>query len=131
MSDIGILRRHADLSSSVIFADNPQYKEFKGALAENFVACELKMMYGKTREKDLYYWTREGSGKAEVDFILQEDKYIVPIEVKAESAKHAKSITSYCQKYNPEKSVLTSLDEMTEKRLPLYAFWKLKEWLNK
>ena len=131
MSDIGILRRHADLPSSIIFDDTPAYKEFKGAMAENFVACELKRMYGKIKDKDLYYWTAKGSAKAEVDFIVQDDeKYIIPIEVKSGTAKHARSMTQYCQKFNPEKSALTSLDEMTQRTMPLYAFWKFKEWIK-
>ena len=128
MCDVGLLRRHADLPSSIVFDDTPAYKEFKGAMAENFVACELKRMYGKLKDKDLYYWVADGSAKAEVDFIVQDDKkYIIPIEVKAGTAKRARSITEYCKKFNPEKSVLTSLDEMSNRVLPLYAFWKFKE----
>ena len=131
LSDIGLLRQHADLPSSIVFDDAPTYKEFKGAMAENFVACELKHIYGKIKNKELYYWTAEGSTRAEVDFIVQDDnKYVVPVEVKSGTAKHARSLTQYCQKFNPEKSVLTSLDEMTEKILPLYAFWKLREWIK-
>ncbi|MHB1485768.1 MAG: ATP-binding protein [Saccharofermentanales bacterium] len=131
MSDIGLLRRHADLPSSIVFGDDPAYKEFKGAMAENYVACELKTIYGKLKDKDLYYWTAEGSAKAEVDFVVQDDeKYIIPIEVKSGTAKHARSITQYCKYFDPEKSVLTSLDEMTDRILPLYAFWKFKEWIK-
>ena len=129
MSDIGLLRRHADLPSAIVFSDAPAYKEFKGAMAENFVACELKRMYGKIKEKNLYYWASKGSAKAEVDFVIQDD-YIIPIEVKAGTAKHARSLTQYCRKFNPEKSVLTSLDEMTSNVLPLYAFWKFREWIT-
>ena len=132
MCDIGLLRRHADLPAGIVFDDSPAYKEFKGAMAENFIACELKRMYGKVKDKALYYWTAEGSAKAEVDFIVQDDeKYIIPVEVKAGTAKHARSITQYYKKFNPEKSVLTSLDEMTGRILPLYAFWKFKEWIRK
>ena len=131
MSDIGLLRRHADLPSAILFGDTPAYKEFKGAMAENFVACELKKMYGKIKNKDLYYWTAEGSAKAEVDFIVQDDeRYIVPIEVKAATAKHARSLTQYCNKFNPEKPVMTSLDEMSNRNIPLYAFWKFREWVK-
>lgn len=131
MSDIGLLRRHADLPTSVVFDDDPAYKEFKGAMAENYIACELKTIYGKLKDKDLYYWTAEGSAKAEVDFIVQDDeKYIIPIEVKAVTAKHARSITQYCKYYDPEKSVLTSLDDMSERIIPLYAFWKFKKWIK-
>ena len=131
MSDIGLLRRHADLPSAIVFDDTPAYKGFKSAMAENFVACELKGMYGKLNDKDLYYWTAEGSAKAEVDFIVQDDeRHIIPIEVTAGSAKHARSIIQYCNKFNLDKSVLTSLDEMTGSIIPLYAFWKFKEWIQ-
>jgi len=130
MADIGLLRKHADMPSSIIFDDSSVYKEFKGALAENFVACELKSMYGKTKSKDLYYWTAEGSAKAEVDFIVQDgDKHIVPIEVKPGTAKRARSLAEYRRKFSPGKSVLTSLDDLTERNLPLYAFWKFREWV--
>jgi predicted AAA+ superfamily ATPase len=76
-------------------------------------------MYGKVKEKNLYYWVAEGSAKAEVDFIVQDDdKYIIPIEVKSGTAKRARSLTRYCE------------DEMTNKILPLYAFWRLKDWIK-
>ena len=129
MSDIGLLRRHADLPAAIIFDDSAEYKEFKGAMAENYIACELKKAYGKRKDKNLYYWTAEGSARAEVDFVVQdEEKHIIPVEVKAGTAKHARSMTQYCKKFNPEKSVVTSLDDMTDRILPLYAFWKFKEW---
>ena len=131
MSDIGLLRRHSDLPSSIVFDDSKEYTEFKGAMAENYVLCELKKMYGKVKEKNLYYWTAEGSAKAEVDFIVQDnEKHIIPVEVKSGSAKHTRSLTRYCELFNPEKSVLTSLDEMTKKILPLYAFWRFIDWIR-
>ena len=55
---------------------------------------------------------------------------IISIEVKAGTASYARSLGQYCKKYNPEKSVLTSLDHDKENILPLYAFWNLKEWLK-
>ena len=131
MLDIGLLRRHADLPAAIVFDNTDRYREFKGAMAENFIACELKTIYGKMKDKDLYYWSAESPSKAEVDFVIQADeKYIIPIEVKAGTAKHARSITQYCKRFSPEKSVLTSLDEMTERIIPIYAFWKFKEWIK-
>ena len=94
-------------------------------MAENYVCCELKRLY----EEKLYYWTAEGTGRAEVDFIIQDDVHIVPIEVKAGTASSARSLSEYCKKYNPGKSVLTSMDNAKKNILPLYTFWKLKEWL--
>ena len=125
MVDVGLLRRTANLPSSVLFDKTDNYKEFKGAMAENFVCGELKMIY----EENIYYWTADGSGRAEVDFIIQDDALIIPIEVKAGSANRVRSLGQYCKKFSPEKSVLTALDRK-RKVLPLYAFWNLKEWLE-
>ena len=127
MSDVGLLRRVANLPASVLLDKTDNYREFKGAMAENFVCCELKRIY----EDNIYYWTADGSGKAEVDFVVQDNDCIVPIEVKAGTASHARSLGQYCKKFNPEKSVLTSLDSDKENILPLYAFWNLKKWLRK
>ena len=126
MCDVGILRRMANLPSSVIMDKTDNYREFKGAMAENYVCCELKRIY----QSNIYYWTAEGTGRAEVDFIVQDGAYIVPIEVKAGTASHARSLSQYYRKYSPEKSVLTSMDYDKDKVLPLYAFWKFKDWLQ-
>jgi predicted AAA+ superfamily ATPase len=128
MCDIGLLRKMSRLPSGVIFDKTANYKEFKGAMSENYVLCELMNVYNDTP----YYWTSDtNSGKAEVDFIVQDDADIVPIEVKAGSASHAQSITQYCKKYKPQKSVLTSLDDDKPNIVPLYLIWKIREWLKK
>ena len=125
MCDIGLLRRVANLPASVVLDKTDSYKEFKGAMAENFVCCELKRIY----QEDLYYWTASGTGRAEVDFIVQDDANIIPIEVKAGTARRTRSLSQYNKKYNPKLSVLTSMDYDRPGVLPLYLFWKLKEWL--
>jgi len=127
MCDIGLLRRVANLPPSVILERNDNYKEFKGAMAENFICCEIKNIY----ENNIYYWTAEGTGRAEVDFIIQDDAFIIPIEVKSGSATRARSLTQYCKLFSPDKSVLTSLDSDKENILPLYMFWKFKDWIRK
>ncbi|MCL2051054.1 MAG: AAA family ATPase [Lachnospiraceae bacterium] len=125
LSDIGLLRKMANLPPIILFDKSDNYKEFKGAMAENFICCELKKIY----DDEIYYWTAEGSGRSEIDFIIQDGKYIIPIEVKAGSARRARSLARYIEKYKPEKAVLTSLDEMSKKNLPLYAFWAFKKWI--
>ena len=126
MSDIGLLRRLANLPASVILDKSENYREFKGAMAENFICCELRRIY----ENKIYYWTAEGSGRAEVDFVIQDGADIIPIEVKAGTASNARSLRQYCEKYKPNVSVLASLDYGKANILPLYAFWKLKEWIH-
>jgi len=126
MVDVGLLRRTANLPPSVLLDKTENYKEFKGAMAENYVCCELKAIY----QDNIYYWTAEAPAKAEVDFIVQDDINIVPIEVKSGSASHARSIGQYCEKFNPKKSVLTSMDYGKGNTLPLYAFWNFRKMLK-
>jgi predicted AAA+ superfamily ATPase len=125
MADIGLLRRVANLPASLYIDQTDNLKEFKGAVAENYVCCELKKMY----EENIYYWTAEGTGRAEVDFVIQDEADIVPVEVKAGSAHNARSLSEYCKKFHAKKAVLTSMDHSKKNILPLYAFWKLKSWL--
>ena len=126
LSDIGLLRRLINLPPSVLLDKSDNYKEFKGAVAENFICCELKRIY----EEKIYYWTAEGSGQAEVDFIVQDNADIIPVEVKAGKASHGRSLKQYCGKFATRVSVLTSLDNGKTNILPLYAFWKFKEWVE-
>jgi len=72
-------------------------KEFNGAFIENFVAQEL-LFYGQEKQ---YYWTSRG--EAEVDFIIESNKKIYPVEVKSGTNRNLKSLRSYSEKYKPEK----------------------------
>jgi hypothetical protein len=126
MCDVGLLRKMANLPPSILLDTSDNHKDFKGAMAENFICNELKQIYGDK----LYYWTAEGTGRAEVDFIIQNDADIIPIEVKAGPASHARSLTRYRERFNPKKSVLTSMDYGKNYTLPLYCFWKLKDYLR-
>jgi predicted AAA+ superfamily ATPase len=123
MCDVGLLRKMAGLPPSVIYDKNKAYTEFKGSLSENYVLCELMNLYRETP----FYW--KSGNKAEVDFVIQDDADIIPIEVKAERATHAHSITEYCKKYQPRKSFVTSM-ETKEGTIPLYMMWRFKEYLK-
>jgi len=122
--DVGLLRRMANLPPPALLGKTDSYREFKGAMAENYVCCELKKIY----QDNIYYWTAEGSGKAEVDFIVQDDIHIIPVEVKSGSAGRARSLGQYRTKFNPEKYVLTSLSYGKGNILPLYAFWNFRKF---
>jgi len=125
MCDVGLLRRTARLPASMILDKSSNFKEIKGALIENIVCCELKRLY----ESDLYYWSAEKPGKAEVEFIIQDGSDVVPIVAKAGSASRTRSLLQYTVRFSPVKTVLTAMDNNKPDVLPLYAFWSLKEWL--
>lgn len=76
MSDVGLLRRKANLDSKIIIEGNKLFEEFKGALTENFI---LDMLLFKFEGKPNYYTF----DRHEIDFILQYKNEIIPIEVKS------------------------------------------------
>ena len=77
--DIGLLSCLAGLRQNVLLDGNELFKEFKGALTEQYVLQELKTRKGI----QCYYWTAE-RGTAEVDFVVDDGADVFPIEVKAE-----------------------------------------------
>ena len=109
-----------------ILSDNKEiYKEFKGAIAENFVLLELNSINGEIP----YYWT--SGNTAEVDFIWQLNDQIIPIEVKSGENLSARSLTIYRQKYNPDIAIKVSMKnfEKQEKiiNVPLYLLWNIEK----
>lgn len=96
VSDTGLLRRLAKLSPETILSGSSLYTEFKGAMAENFVLQSLVTRFD-VRPR---YWYSEG--KAEVDFIIQHNNGIIPIEVKSSQRISGKSLAVYNGNYRPE-----------------------------
>ena len=97
MLDTGLLRVQSNLASSVFTEEDRLFKEFKGALSENFVMQNLMMDYN-----NLYYWS---DSMHEVDFIMQHENDIIPVEVKSGESVHSKSLGKYAKSY-PEETKL-------------------------
>lgn len=117
--DIGLLGAMSGLNARIILEKNRLFEEFKGALTEQYVMQQLIV----NPENDLFYWSSE-SGTAEIDFILQNEEGIMPIEVKAEENLQAKSLRVFCDKYHPDAAVRTSMSVYREQEwmvnIPLY-----------
>lgn len=81
-------------------------------------------------DKTAYYWTSNNSPK--VDFIIQCETDIVPIEVKSEMNIKSRSPAEYRKKYEPKYSVIASMkNDIGEKeilRIPLYFISKIKSF---
>lgn len=103
MSDLGVLRKLAKLPLSVIINASDVIGEFKGRLIENFVLLQLKC----AGFDPICYWTSQAT--AEVDFIVQDEAGIIPIEVKSGLSRTSRSLRVYRDKYRPELSVRASL----------------------
>ena len=104
MLDQALLRTMAELPPEAVVVKGDLLKEFKGAMAENFVLCSL-LAQGFHLP---HYWTLRGN-KAEVDFLIQDGIAIRPIEVKAESNVSGQSLKVYQDKYAPELRIRFSL----------------------
>ena len=98
MLDVGLLGGKSKLDPRTLLQGNALFKEFKGALTENFVAQELQ----GTHPNELYYWS--SPGKAELDFVISSQQQIFPLEVKAGLSKQKKSLLVYAKKYSQNNS---------------------------
>ena len=92
MSDVGLLRKHSHLATSTFAEYNRLFTEFKGALTENFVLQSLS----RQLETEPRYWA---VAPYEVDFIVQLDNDIIPVECKAGTNVKSTSLKKYSQQY--------------------------------
>lgn len=118
MSDVGLFVNKAKYPLYQIDLDTQPTMISMGPLTEHYVANELRVNgYG------LYYW--ESNGKAELDFMIQKDTDIVPIEVKTSIHTKSRSLDLYMKTYNPKYAVRISEKnfgfENNIKSVPLYA----------
>ena len=96
MLDVGLLRKHAHLSTSAFVEGNRLFTEFKGALTENYVLQSLAGRY----EVSPRYWSET---PYEVDFVIQRENDIIPVEAKAGANVKSTSLKAYCRKYEDAK----------------------------
>lgn len=98
--DCGLLRRLAKLPSSVIVSPTANYTEFKGAMAENAI---LQSLMPILRREVPFYWSPDS--RAEIEFVIQWNDEIIPIEVKAENCVSGRSLSVYKEKYAPKHRI--------------------------
>lgn len=126
--DVGLLAARCDLDAKTLLEGNKIFTEFKGALTEQFVAQELS-----AAGKELYYYAAPNS-TGEIDFLIQQNGMVIPVEVKAEENLQAKSLRSYCQKYSPELAIRSSMSGYREQEwmvnVPLYALVQYLKRMN-
>lgn len=129
MLDQAILRTMAELPPEAVIAKGDLLKEFKGAMAENFVLSSL-LAQGYNSP---HYWTLTGN-KAEVDFLIQDGLEIRPIEVKAEENISGQSLKVYQDKYAPEIRLRFSMRNLNINgnvvNIPLFLCDWLKDILS-
>lgn len=123
--DMGLLSCMVRLNQKVLLDGNELFKEFKGALTEQYVLQQLKTIKGI----ETYYWTND-RGSAEIDFLIDNGTNVIPIEVKAETNLKAKSLKTFCEKYEPKLAIRTSMSDYKQEdwllNLPLWAVESLR-----
>lgn len=123
LHDVGLLGAMAGLDVRTIIEGDEIFTEFKGALTEQFVMQQLRL----NSKRYIGYWTNDKS-TSEVDFVIQEEGKVIPVEVKSGENLRSKSFRLFCEKYKPSKAIRTSLTDYKEEEwminVPLYAIGK-------
>lgn len=102
LNDVGLLRRMFHLESSTVMQENRLFTEFKGVMTENYtLLCILRQGHSPL------YWS--SGNQAEIEFLIEYQNKIIPIEVKSKESVQAKSLSEYRKNTKPEISVRMSL----------------------
>jgi predicted AAA+ superfamily ATPase len=116
ISDTGLLTSLSQIKFSDIMHAHDWI--YRGFLTENFVAQTLN-----THKHNLYFWN--SANRAEIDFVMDTEDGIIPVEVKASGNVRAKSLGVYVEKYRPAYAIRISARNFGFangiKSVPLYA----------
>lgn len=122
-SDVGLLGAKMNLPYASVLSDVNLGAEAKGALTENYLAQQLS-----ANNVQLYYWA--SANTAEVDFVIQQGEYIIPIECKSGDNVRSKSLGVFADRYKPPICLRVSGKnfgmENGIKSVPLYAAFCVK-----
>lgn len=100
LADVGLLRRLAQLAPTAFAEGNRLFTEFKGALTENYVLQALLTQF----EVMPRYWSQTNP-PYEVDFLIQRENDIFPVEVKSEANINSRSLKKFKELF-PNKAKL-------------------------
>lgn len=118
VSDLGLLCAKKGLAANDILYMVEELNDFKGGMTENYVNVQLTINGYTT-----YYW--ESDRGAEVDFVIQREGQLIPVEVKSADNTKAKSLKVYMDTYKPAYAIKLSARnfgfEDGKKTVPLYA----------
>ena len=128
MLDIGLLRKKAGLASKIVIEGNKLFEEFKGALTENYILNTLIYVYN---QKPNYYTF----DRNEIDFIIQSENEIIPIEVKSGETINNISLTKFNQENNNKLSIRFSTRNIDKSgkilNIPLFMAEYIDRYIKK
>jgi predicted AAA+ superfamily ATPase len=122
--DVGLLSAMSNIPAKIVALEQGLIGEFQGAFTENIIAQALVAQH-----YPLYYWTSEGVAK--VDFIIEHELTVLPLEVKSGVSLKKKSLLVYADKFHPSILLRTSLLNLKKDgmiaNIPLYYMWQATE----
>lgn len=120
MLDTGLLGAMSGLPAQALLEGSALFSDFKGAITEQYVLQQLKSNKGL----NIYYWSSDSS-RGELDFLLQRDIDIIPVEVKAEENLQSKSLRVFVERNAGLHGIRFSMSNYREQEwmtnYPLYS----------
>lgn len=120
LSDVGLMGALSNVPAQSLLDGNALFSDFKGALTEQYVLQQLLVKSSLS----VYYWTSENS-RGELDFLLQDEEKIIPVEVKAEENLQSKSLKTFVERNPGLHGVRFSMSPYREQdwltNYPLYS----------
>lgn len=118
VSDTGLLCAKKEIAANDILYMVEELNDFKGGMVENYVNVQLTINGYHT-----FYWMSERG--AEIDFVIQREGKLIPVEVKSADNTKAKSLKVYMETYKPDYAIKLSAKNFSfengKKTVPLYA----------
>ena len=118
--DCGLLGALAETPPEQILIGDNVFEEYKGAFTENYVLQQLKSL----PRTFVYYYSNDNS-TLEIDFVVQHEAHVIPIEVKAEENLRAKSLRQFVTDNSVLHGVRFSMSDYREQdwltNVPLWA----------
>ena len=126
--DVGLVKRINQLDASLLLNKDIMLLN-QGALAEQFVGQELLATSSHFENTKLYFWARDESGGAEVDYVRLIGDQIVPIEVKSGKLGRLRSLQMYLETHDCTHGVRISVQALSMEKgvltIPLYMVGEL------
>lgn len=120
VADTGLLCAMSNLPAQILLDGNTLFTDYKGSLTEQYVLQQLKCI----KDLSIYYWSADNS-RGEIDFLLQYEAEIIPIEVKAEENLQSKSLRAFIDKHSGLHGIRFSMSNYRKQdwvtNYPLYA----------
>ena len=127
MNDVGLLRTMANLDSRIVIEGNKLFEEFKGALTENYVLNMLNIIFDKVPNYFIF-------DRNEIDFVIQYQNTVIPIEVKSGISTNNVSLTKYNEKYNNDLSIRFSMNNLKKDdkitNIPLFMVEYMEKFIE-